>query len=480
MMVESDGTSDEIRRQRILTFGWFWSLAAVLHLLGTNTLIRSRHDLGWLNLVDVGIGVAAAVVIFHPGTMSARIIVIVLSPISAWLGAPVIGNHWLLVAVIDLALLSSMVPWLWNRARSSLRRLHDDGLPVARLMFICFYVFAALSKINSSFLDPTVSCSTKFLGEILGDAGLHSVHPMSGSWWTHLVPLLTVMLELAIAAALCFGRTRLIGVVTLIAFHGSIALDTTHQFVDFAVVVSALAILFLPDDAFVWLRTTASPRPTRWLRITVATVSLGLMTMQVLDISDHWIHLLDSIRDVMWWIVWSVLLVAVCVWIRRTHTRRSDVALMPEQRGLLVWPVVVVLIGIAPYLEIRTATSWNMYSNLVTANGGSNSYVIPFTAHLDDAQADPVRIINSSDPDLRAYTDTEFEIPWVNLRDHTSRSPDASITFERAGATITVEHTKDDPELSRTVPWWDTKIFSFRSYDANEPSQCQNSMLAAR
>ena len=479
-MVDAGGTDEDVRLLRVHTFGWFWALAAVLHLLGTNTLSRTRHQLGWLTVVDVGIGLAAAVAMFRPSTVSARTVVLVLSPISAWLGAPVIGNHWLLVALIDLALLSSMVPWLWNRTRSLLVRYHDDGFPAARLMFVCFYVFAAMSKVNSSFLDPTVSCSTTFVGEILGDVGLHSIDPMSGSWWTHLIPLLTVVLELAIAVSLCFGRTRLLGVVTLIAFHGMIALDTTHQFVDFAVIVSALAILFLPDGAFTWLRTNVPRRPLQWSRIVVATIALGLMVMQVLDISNDWIHVLDSIRDVMWWAVWVMLLIAVCVWMRRTHTRRSDVAMIPEQRGLLLWPGIVVLIGIAPYLEIRTATSWNMYSNLVTANGRSNSYVVPVTAHLSDTQADPVRIIDSSDAGLRAYIDTDFEIPWINLRDHTSRSPDASITFERAGVITTIDHTRDDPELSQTVPWWDTKIFSFRSYDENEPSQCQNSMLAAR
>ena len=472
----------DIGLMRLRIFAWFWALAALMHMFGTFTVSRARYQLDWLALVDLAIGLAAVVVLLRPRTMSALMAVILLTPISAWLGAPRLGNHWLLVAVIDLGLLSSVIPMLWSRARPVLGRLHDDGLPIARLMFVVFYMFAAISKVNSSFLDPTVSCSTLFFGHLLETAGVRSIDPMAGSSWTYLVPVLALAIELTTAVLLCFGRTRLIAAVMLITFHGVIAFDTSHQFVDFAAVVVALALLMLPDAAFVWFRSVSTGRMRQLMVLCglVVVVVVALLAAQILDRADRHVRLFDLTRNLLWWAVWSGLLAAVLMWIITSRSRRADVAMLPGHRALLVWPAFVALIGLGPYLGFRTATSWNMYSNLRTADGSSNSYLLPVTAGLDAAQIDAVRILESSDPGLQAYVDSGFVLPWINLRDHTSTSPDASITFERDGQTFTGEHTRSDPELSRPVPWWETKIFGHRSYVPAGPAVCQDSMLSAR
>ena len=467
---------------RLRIFAWFWALAALMHMLGTFTLSRVRYQFDWLAFVDLAIAVLAVMVLLRPRATAALIGLLLLCPISAWLGAPRVGNHWLLVAVIDLALLCSVIPMLWSRARPLLGRLHDDGVPIARLMFVVFYMFAAIAKVNSSFLDPTVSCSTLFFGHLLETAGVRSIDPMAGSSWSYLVPILALAIELTTAVLLCFGRTRLIAAVMLIAFHGVIAFDTSHQFADFAAVVAALALLMLPDAAFLWFRSVSTGwmRQIMVLRGLVIVVVVALLAAQILDRADRHVRLFDLIRNLLWWAVWSGLLAVVLVWIITSRARRADVAMLPVNRALLVWPAFVALIGLGPYLGFRTATSWNMYSNLRTADGASNSYLVPIAAGFDDAQIDAVRILESSDPGLQAYVDSGFVIPWINLRDHTSTSRDASITFERAGRTFTVEHTRSDPELSRPVPWWDSKIFAFRSYVPTGPSMCQDSMLSAR
>ena len=473
---------DGVMSQRLRIFGWFWALAALMHLFGTFTLSRVRYQLDWLAFVDLLIGLAAVIVLLRPRTTSALLLLVLLSPISAWLGAPRLGSHWLLVAAIDLGLLCSVIPMLWSRTRRLDDRLHEDGLPTARLMFLVFYAFAAISKVNSSFLDPTVSCSTVFFGHLLDSAGLGSVDPMAGSTWTHLVPILALTIELSTAVLVCFGRTRLIAAVMLIAFHGVIAFDTSHQFADFAAVVAALAVLMLPDGAFVWFRTVSlgRMRHLRILQSLLVAVVLGLLAAQILDIADRHARLFDLLRNLAWWAVWSALLATVLAWIVASRVRRADVRMLPTQRSLLLWPGLVALIGIGPYLGMRTATSWNMYSNLRTVDGSSNSYLLPVTAGLDDAQIDAVRILESSDPGLQEYVDSGFVLPWINLRDHTSTSRDASITYERGGERFTVEHTGSDPELSRPVPWWDTKILAFRSYVPAGPAICQDSMLSAR
>ena len=56
-----------------------------------------------------------------------------------------------------------------------------------------------------------------------------------------------------------------------------------------------------------------------------------------------------------------------------------------------VVPVLVVLNGLSPFLELRTAYAFNMYANLETAAGESNHFLVPRTLPLTDYQGDLVR-----------------------------------------------------------------------------------------
>ena len=461
-------------------FAWLWALAVVMHLLYLSNSYAAFASFTADHVVHVALAVAAVALLIRPRSVVLLAIVCVLTPITAWFEAPRLANHWLLASLVALALLSAMTIGAFRRPRDVDGTLCADGFPVARVIFLVVYGFCALAKFNTSFIDPTVSCANHFTDEVARSLGLASFTSVGDDWWMHAIPWIVMAIESSVVILLVVARTRVLGVVIALVFHGLIAFDTDHAFSDFSSVIVALVLLFLPDEFFTSIAPRLRTTAVRIGALVVAGLSAVALLWQSTDTGRRSVSTIGNLRDALWWVVWAVVTVTVVAWAVRRRRISSSVRLMPEDRWLLAWPALTFLIGCGPYLELRTATSWNMYANLQTARGSSNSFLIPVTAGLTDAQDDLVRIISSTDPGLQVYAGTEIELPFVNLRGYTSTHPDTAVTFVRDGETVTVEHTRDDPQLGATLPWWQDKVLVYRSIDTQGAVSCQDTTWAAR
>jgi hypothetical protein len=465
---------------RLVVFAWLWAFAVVLHLLYLSNSYAAFSSFTADHFVHLLLAVAAIALLIRPRSLTLLAAVCLLTPITALFEAPRLGNHWLLASLIALALLCAMVIGAFIRPRDVATRVLVDGLPSARLIFLVAYGFSALAKFNTSFINPSVSCANLYANEVAQSLGLSQFDSTSSSAWTHVIPWAVIAIEVSVVVLLLIARTRVLGVLLALVFHGIIAFDTVHAFSDFSSVIAALVILFLPDTFFVtvapWLRSNV----LRAGAFVVAALSLVLIAWQSTDTGHNSDQFIGDVRDWVWWIVWAILTAVVVVWFARARSARADVALLPKDRWMLTWPALAFLVGCGPYLELRVGTSWNMYANLQTARGSSNSFIIPFTAELTDYQSDLVRVIETSDTGLQRYIDSGYELPFVNLRGYASTHPDMSITYERNGETTSVAHTRDNPTLGADLPWWEQKFIAFRAIDTTDPIACQNTMWAAR
>lgn len=469
-------------------FTWLWALAVLLHLLylpGESALLGAFT--GW-NVAHAALGIGAIALLCRPRSSVVLALVCALVPITAWIEAPAVGNHWLLASLVALVLLGAMLVGVIGGRRHDGggvgRSIDVDAFPVMRITFLVAYGFAALSKFNSSFVDPTVSCANVFLDQVTRSVGLPGLDASSGAWWTHLVPYAVIVIETSVVVLLALAPTRVLGVLVALVFHGIIAIDTEHAFSDFSSVIAVLVVLFLPDDWFDrWDEWGSRPRARTAVRWATATIAVGagtLLLWQSLDERHRWSAEIGHGRDAMWWTVGTAVVALVAITAARTRTVRSDVALLPDDRVMLAFPGVAVLIGLGPWLGVRDATSWNMYSNLVIAPDATNSWVVPGTMRLLDPPGGYVRIHASTDPALAPYIASGDLVPFVNLRTYTATRPDSSVTFERDGTIITVAHTRDDPALGREPEWWWRKVLVRRSIDLDGPARCQESFGALR
>lgn len=439
-------------------FARMWGVTVVAHLAG-----NWRYGDIWPEVTLVGVLLAVAGLLGTAAIVAPRVWILlalgVVVPVTAVLEAPVLGNHWLLAGFVSLAYL--LTGGRWERFE-----------PAARSVFLVFYCFAAFAKLNTGFLDPVTSCGLFYFNQSLGEWGVgpispHSVFGWVSSWGAALI-------ELAVPVLLLIRPTRVFGAVLAIGFHGLISLDLGQHFYDFTAVLLPLFALFLGDaffERFESLGERLSLLSRRLLTTAVVVIGLAVTFASVTPLTaTSLVWLADG--SFLWWVPYLVLVFWAAVGARE-----------PAVLEWRVGPVAVVLAslvflnGLTPYLELKTAFGWNMYSNLVTVDGESNHVLVRATLPLRDGHQDMVTVVFSGDPGLQAYADHGYLLPWPSFRTYLFEHPEASVAFERAGDTVVVERA-GDTNLAESVPWW-WRWMPLRAVHSTTPEQCQSGFLPA-
>ncbi len=474
---DADGGAHQ---EALALFSVLWALAAIWHVLG-----NTRTAPGW---AQAALALAAGLVMWRPGSVTPLALLAVAGLVTAWEEAPLIGNHWVLAAFVDLAILMAMGTALLRRRWRSRVDLAARLFPVARLCLLGFYGFAAFAKLNSAFFDRATSCALFFFNESTDSLGASALQLDGAAWLQWCVIVGTATAELSIPVLLAVRRTRHLGVVVALVFHGLLAIDRTHQFFDFSSVLAALFLLFLPRSSGTWVAERVGSIRARLaladerlpqvvhgaLAIVPVVAALGVAT----DAIDA-----DAARTVGWW-PWQLMAVALVVLTLRYLDQRPPApalgALRPHHALFLLVPLLVVGNGLTPYLEVKTGYGWNMYSNLRTVGGDSNHLILRRSFPLTEEQHDLVEIEDSSDPALRGYALRGYALTWGQLRSYLADHPDARITYRRGSALVALHHASDQPELVEPLPEWREKLLPFRAVDLGSPERCVPAFGPAR
>src|SRR5688572_17716464 len=107
-----------------------WALAALWHLLG-NTFVGST----WSQVAVAG---AIGLVLWRPGATGPLTLLAVASLATVWEEAPVLGNHWLLVGMVDLVIVMAAATAALRRRWDDATDLADRLFPAARLCLLGF------------------------------------------------------------------------------------------------------------------------------------------------------------------------------------------------------------------------------------------------------------------------------------------------------------------------------------------------------
>ena len=432
-----------------------------------------------LGASHVALSLAALVVLCRPRAKLGLGALGVLALATAWVEAPLLGNHWLLAALVNLALVLALLTEVRADGIDG-ARLAARFLPIARWTLLAFYVFTACAKLNHAFLTPKVSCAVYYGDELLRSLHLGALDRTGIS--ARVLPVLVIAIELAIPLLLALRRTRHMGVVLGVAYHSVIGLDMTHLFADFSSVVAALFVLFLPPAFAADVVRLARPRRLGEVARGLAIIGSSAVLLAL------WIGsgvlarrvFLDG-RAVAWVACDVVLLVLVVRFLRRPRPGPVVAARIGHASPglLLVVTTLVVLNGLSPYLELKTGYGWNMYSNLETVNGQTNHLLVFRTLALSNIQRDVVRIRATNDPGLALYVTERYDLPFRQLRAYLSSRPGVHLVYERGGRLHVADPVANDPALVRPVPAWKQKLQPFRAVDQSRPSRCQLAFLPA-
>jgi hypothetical protein len=430
-------------------FARLYGVALVAHVVGNWAQPDIPSLVGLLNL---GVGIVGLGLTLRP--RRALLLAASVLTVGSVLGEmPFTGNHWVVAALVGLAIVAT-------------RADPVRYLPSLRWIFVVFYGFAAFAKLNSGFFDPSVSCAVFYANQSLQGFGLGPLP--EGSVLRTLVVWATAGIELLIIPLLLIRRTRYVGVVLATAFHTSISFDLNQHFYDFTSILITLLVCFLPDEAVAQLRIRVAP----WVRpLRLGWLVLGpfLVFLAVIPANNATVAFLTRLAFVVWIPVSLIWLWGVV----RAWQSGSELRWISGWLGGAV-VVLAVLNGLTPYTEIKTAYGFNMYANLVTARGESNHFVIRQTFPLRNGYDRPVEIIESSDAGLELYRDRGYLIAYPQFQQYLV-GRDETVDFRRGAQEFTETASS---KIGNTGPWW-WRFFPLRALDQNEPPRCQDVFLPA-
>lgn len=425
--------------------------AACWHLLGNASIAHG--------VPAVLVGAGAAAVVAAPRSRLAFAGLAVAIWLSIWQEAPFLGNHWLLAGMLAAAVVLG-----------SLDRRPASPVVAAQAVLLVFYGFAAFAKLNVDFFDPVTSCATFYAAESAASMGWDVARPTGAAGLALVIG--PALVELLVPVLLLVRRTRLAGVGLAVAFHAVLAIDHRHQFYDFTTLLVAVFVTFLPGDVAAAVVRAAGSRVRRAV-IQGVGVGLGLAAGIIAGGDYH-----PDTGFELGYAAWVLAALVVVPAVLRACWRRRSAGVEVGERGRLprfAVPVVAlaVLNGLSPYLELKTAASWNMYANLRTADGSSNHLLVRATLPIGDAQEDLVEVVEA-DGLLAGYAGGTALLPRRQLRWFLQHHRDVAATLRIGGREVALVPGSIPPELGPPVPEVVGRMAMLRSVvPEGEPVPCQ-------
>lgn len=444
-------------------FAHSWGVFSFLHLLyylfyeGSTQVFPTTWALGLL-------GVYVAV---RPRSHRAFVLLLGVTAVDAWLQMPVYSNHTVLRNFVLLAmLLSGLVTWLRGETWSDFMTRFT---PAGRAMLVIMYIFGVFHKINTDFLDPSVSCAVALWKTMPWPLPL-----LDSSLWYQMTIYGTLIVETVILACLISRKFRWPAIIAGIAFHSLIAPSAYGFYPSFSALAICLHLLYLsPETARritsgkLWGEVrSAIHRP---MGMVAALAWFALLYWQIVR-QDHM-----SI-GLFWW-PWAIWICALVFLHAREHPaeRTFGGVVWSRQWSINLITALFFLNCFSPYLGLKNAQSMNMFANLLHEGGQSNHLIFrtapgPF-GYLNDL----VKVRDGGGIGHLEYAKSQdVHVTYYDLLHQLERNPDAVVSFERAGILMNEQSsTTMEKEIDRLLhPRWVRNWFLFRPVDLKTPKVC--------
>lgn len=429
-------------------FARLWALAGVFHAL-------SFHDWRWWSGHGPLLGIATLAALARPTwPIFALFVGVDVACVGRHLA--LLPNHILFSWVVNLTLLATLAATLAQRPerREVAARWLRAFAPWLRVEVVVLYFFAAFHKLNAAYFNPDVSCAVTMLHEVA--AHLHFLP--TNALAEQAVIWGTLLGEVAIPLLLARRPTRLAGWLLGIAFHGLLA---THAYVgiySFTATMLALFVVFVPES---FAARLCAPRWWRKALAVAASVAAGFLAIWLLRHRLLPGGALEAFVPERLYrigmaaaLVYGAVSFGAVAWMGKRHgaaLREAAPGACGRRSLCLGFPLLLVLIGLQPYLGLRTLMCFSMFSNLQTEGGRTNHLLMPDWLQVTDWQRDLVEVVASDDPALAALAAEKLAVPFLELRRvRTIATGPLTLTFRRRGEVLTF--ASGDPSTHSAIP----------------------------
>ncbi|MGE3254984.1 hypothetical protein, partial [Pseudonocardia sp.] len=391
----------------------------------------------------IPVAAAAFWLLLRPARPARLMLVLALLAVESVVSLPSPSNHQVAMGILGFAL----VPW-WL-----LLRLRDPAAagnpaevlrragPFLRVSFVLLWVFAALSKANSGFLDVLSSCSVWVLESIPLVEVPHGLH----RW----VIVATIAFEAAIPLLLLMHRTRPYAVVLAFGFHLVSAFAGHSSFSGFA---WSMYALFLPPAVLARGAALGAGGARRFVPAGLRALAVGRQAAVLVALVGAWVAvrygLLALLPDGVQGGArhWGAVLLCVTfmgatggVLLRlRRHwlPAQGPRADLRVRSGLMLFGIgLLVLTAAMPYLGLKTRAAFTMFSNVRTEPGHWNHLLVPEEVRVFGWQDGRVTFLGTDDPRLAeriTATDSD-DVAVVGARAVVDGFPGATVRYRLDG-----------------------------------------------
>jgi hypothetical protein len=468
-------------------FSLLWALAASLHHLEAYPLaglpIYPFAILLWL--FPERLWAIASFAVAHTALLS--------------LDLPAAANHSVLALMVNICLLIGCVQTPWsNNPAAQPRRLWESMRGPVQATVVIVYCFAVFHKLNSAFFDAGVSCATSQVAKMFELHGFPEAPALMPVF--SFTSYLTVIVEAAIAVCLLWSRLSYVGATLGLLFHTGLG---WAQFFDFATVVFALYLFFLPWEV---LQRNIDRMP-RWAGvcfvsclIAVCATSFyfhGMRQSPVIFAWPAWSLQVDTLICLFWTLmVWPILWPIFC----RGEVQRGERRWTGAALAWLI-PLLALGNGATSYLGLKTVANYSMFSNLRTEGGQTNHFLLPAGRFfVADYQNDLVRlefvdyVLPEKWPlwvrlaggnrwvDRQArwlYETPGTRVPFIEVRRalqlwQAIGVTNVALVYEHHGAQYETADAFAEPAFMRSLSFWERRLMAFRAVqDDGEGSACR-------
>ena len=395
---------------------------------------------------------------------------------------PFVPNHIVLALITNLALITAIFYHQGFRKSSSkevMIRVYDQLAPFLRLMLIILYFFTVFHKLNWDYFNPQISCGTVLYEDIKEHLSFLPEHVIF--IWLAIVG--TLVIELLIPILLLIKGQVIKAILLGFAFHFVLSLHPNSFIFSFSAEVYAFYILFLPGSVILLLfdKVQSISRYIYQLSIPIksliAVLILGLLgvlnginfTEGLYEGLKQWLH---NLR--LYWYIWNSLLIAGALML---FSAQSDPLsrMLPKVRfnAFAIFPLLLFLNGSTPYLGIKTATNFSMFSNLKIVGEESNHMIIRRTLPLLPYDAQLVEIVESN---TALFEDVQASNEYITLFEFRRRiksnlfQNSARIIIKYDGEESTVILPEDDQPSNSVLA---EKFLIYRGVPKSEVCHCQ-------
>ncbi|HXV29096.1 MAG TPA: thiol-disulfide oxidoreductase, partial [Sinorhizobium sp.] len=354
--------------------------------------------------------------------------------------------------------------------------LYDQIRVVARALLAIMYFYGIFHKINTDFLDPTVSCAVGLYVPLASPFGLED-----NLFGRYLAIYATFVIEAIAIISLYWKRYFAVGFILALVFHYIIPISAYSWYMDFSSLVFALYVLSIPTPASrtlygISLGVTNALREnfgrigTLIPGVALLTVATGIVVLLTLVFPGRSFNIIVHSVWVLSWAVVGGVAMVVLTYVALRNLPCEDVAAPRPPAWVYVVPGLFFLSCLSPYVGLKTESSINMFSNLHTEAGQTNHLLFSSPPYLFNYQNEVVKVVDSSVPlwvrqsqagNYHILHDLKRQLRWY---------PDAWVTYVKDGVTVT---RATAASLADEMPnILERKLLLFKLVDFSRPKVC--------